>query len=214
LRATAKAIDSNPHRTSQISQITLKLYNGFTRVEAAPLFELKGTRKLMRTAARLRAIGSGLGSKAPQKAARNYLREMVVPPSWTPEEWDLLAHVVRYHRGVLPAAKHKAFAKLAPEQQKLVSALAGILRLARVLRKCGVSSAVGLRIEKSVDALIVYLPGLEESEQAAARAAAGKYLLESALGRPLILKALPATPKIVELPKRDEPAAESAAASD
>lgn len=214
LRATAKALDRNPRRSTQVAQLSRKLFDGLTRVDAAPVLHARSSRRLMRAAARLHAIGRGLDAKSPQKAARKYLRDMVVPLSWTAEEWALLAHIVRYHRGVLPAAKHKAFSKLSAEQQKTVCLLAGILRLARVLRKYGVTTPVGMRMEKSVDALIVHLPGLQESEETAARLAAGKYLLESSLDKPLILKAAPQVPKIVELPKRQEPPAETAAASD
>ena len=215
LRATAKALDGHTHRITQVSQLAMKLFDGLARVEAASLFVTKGARKLLRAAARLHGIGSGLDAKHPQKAARDYLRKMPVPMGWTPEEWELLASIIRYHRGALPDAKHKAFGRLTEEEQKTVSALAGILRLARVLRKCGVTSAIGMHVEKSVDALIVQIPGLEESEEAAARMAAGKYLLESVLGRPLITKHVPAVPKIVELPRREEPPAQdTAAASD
>jgi CHAD domain-containing protein len=215
LRSTAKALDDNPKRTTQVSQITMKLYDGLVRVEASSVFGSKSKRKLLRAAARLHAIGSALETKPPQKAARDYLRDMIGPQGWTHEEWDLLGNIVRYHRGALPDPKHKAFGRLEDEQQKIVSALAGVLRLARVLRKCAVTSAIGLRVEKSVDAFIVYVPGLQESEEAAARLAAGKYLLEASLGRPLLLKALPPQPKVVELPRREEPPThESAAASD
>jgi CHAD domain-containing protein len=213
LRATAKALDGSPRRTTQISQLAMKLFDGLARVEAAPLFATKGARKLLRAATRLHGIGSGLDAKRPQKAARDYLRGMPVPVGWTPEEWELLASVIRYHRGPLPDAKHKAFGRLPEEEQKTVSALAGLLRLARVLRKCGATSAIGLRVEKSVDALIVQVPGLHESEEAAARLAAGKYLLESVLGRPVIMKPAPPVPKIVELPRREESAAPSTAAA-
>jgi len=137
-----------------------------------------------------------------------------VPAGWTEDEWELLGEVVRYHRGATPKAKHKSFGRLRPEQQKAVCVLAGVLRLARALRKCGVESAPGLRIEKSVDALIVYVPGLEETEQTVTRLAAGKYLLESGLEEPLILKSAPAELKVVELPKKEEIRPPSAAASD
>lgn len=214
LRATAKAMDGNAHRTTQVSRVALKLFEGLRQVEALPVFEAKTSRRLMRAAALLHTIGGGLDRKSPQKAARDYLRAMGVPLSWTAEEWEVLTSIVRYHRGVLPDGKHKAFAKLTDDQQKTVSALAGVLRLARVLRKCGVTLVTGIRVEKSVEALIVQLPGLEESEEAAARLAAGKYLLESSLEKPLILKAVPPTPKVVELPRREEPPADTAAASD
>jgi hypothetical protein len=111
---------------------------------------------------------------------------------------------VRYHRGGEPKAKHKTFARLSEDEQKTVRAMAGVLRLARVLRKCGIQSTVGMRVEKSVDALIVRVPGLEDTEETAVRLAAGKHLLESSLGRPLIVKSVPLAPKIVELPKVED----------
>jgi CHAD domain-containing protein len=214
IRATAKALDGNVTRTVRISQIAMKLFDGLVRQQAAPQLSGKGVRKLLRAAGRLHAIGNALDPEAPQKAARRYLREMVVPQGWTREEWEMLVNVVRYHRGSVPDTKHKSFAALSEEQQRMVSLLAGILRLARALRKCGVNSAIGLRVDKSVEALILQLPGLEQSEEAAARLAAAKYLLESSLGRPLLLKAAPTTAKILELPQRQEPPQESAAASD
>ena len=212
IRATARALDGNVRRTSQVSRVALRLYDGFVRVQAAPLFQVRELRKLMRAAARLHGIGSGLDRKSPQRAARDYLRGMVVPPGWTETEWKLLANIVRYHRGAQPQQKQKGFAKLSQEEQKTVSALAGILRLARVLRKCGVESATGMRMEKSLEAIIAHVPGLVESEQGAARLAAGKYLLESILEKPLILKSAPALPKVVELRRTEEIPPESTAA--
>jgi hypothetical protein len=74
-----------------------------------------------------------------------------------------------------------------------------------------VESSKGLRVERSVDALIVRAPGLEDSEAAAARVAAGKHLLETILERPLIVQSAPVETKVVELPRREETVAVAAA---
>lgn len=214
LRSTGRALIGNAARVAQVARLATRLYNELRRAHAAPLFAEKDLRKVMRAAAQIHGIGRRLNPDAPQKAARNFLRDMPVPAGWTEDEWELLGEVVRYHRGATPKAKHRSFGRLRPEQQKAVCVLAGVLRLARALRKCGVESAPGLRIEKSVDALIVYVPGLEETEQTVTRLAAGKYLLESGLEEPLILKAAPAELKVVELPKKEEIRPPSAAASD
>jgi CHAD domain-containing protein len=215
IRATARALNGNARRAAQVARLTTYLYDGVTRAHAAPLFAEKRLRKIMRAAAQIHGIGRALNSDAPQKAARNFLHDMPIPPAWTEDEWELLSNVVRYHRGKLPKAKQKAFARLTPQQQKAVCMLAGVLRLARALRKCGVESGSGLRVEKSVDALIVHVPGLQDTEETVTRLAAGKYLLESTLERPLILKPAPAVLKVVELPKKKEEIQQpSAAASD
>jgi CHAD domain-containing protein len=214
LRVTARALDENARRTGRISRITMKIYDALTRVQAMPTFAEKRYRKVMRAAAYLHGIGPGLDAHAPQKAARDFVRDMEVPAGWTKAEWELLANVVRYHRGEQPGAKHKAFLRLAEEERKAVCALAGVLRLARALRKFGCETTAGLRVEKSVEALIVRVPGLKDTEEAAARLAVGKHLLESVLGRPLILKAVPIPPKVVELPKKEEMTPTAAVASD
>jgi hypothetical protein len=57
-----------------------------------------------------------------------------------------------------------------------------------------------LRAEKSIDAIIIRVPGLTDSAEAAARLAAGKHLLESCLDAPLLVMPAGAQEKIVALP--------------
>ena len=213
-RATARAMDRNYPRTALIAALATRIYDALTRVSAAPVFERKDLRRIMTGAARLHGIGSALNSAAPQKAAREFLRDMDAPPSWLPEEWNLLALVVRYHRGVQPKEKHKAYAKLTPADQTAILAMAGVLRLARVLRKCGIITAKGLRVEKSVDAILISAAELGDSEEIAARLAIGKHLLETVVGRPVILRALPVPGIVLQLPQQQSAYQQSAAASD
>ena len=217
LRATARALEAAHGKILDVSRMAMRLFEGLGRVQAGAAFGDREIRRVMRAAARLHGIGAGLHDGPPQKAARKYLRKLAVPVGWSEQEWELLALVVRYHRGEEPKAKHKAYARLGKEEQTALRAMAGVLRLARVLRKFGVSSAADLHVERSVDALIVRAEGLEDTEESAARIAAGKHLLESVLDRPLIVQVAPGLPKIVELPRVAEtlpPAAAAAASSD
>lgn len=213
LRATARALETNTRRAMLVSRLAMRLFDALARLHTVPALANKNMRRIMRAAARLHGIGAGLDAKSPQKAARKHLKTMVIPPGWTEEEWQLLAEVVRYHRGALPDPNHKSFARFTPEEQKTVCTLAGVLRLARTLSKSGVGFAP-IAVERSGETLMVRVPGLEESEESAARLAAGKYLLEKSLGQPLVVKAVQLAPKLVELPQKQEPPAPSAAASD
>src|SRR5438094_385706 len=130
---------------------------------------------------------------------------LVVPPGWTNEDWELLALAVRYHRGAEPRAKAGSFSKLSAEQQNSVRALAGVLRLARALRKCGVLSGSGFRAEKSADTIVLRVPGLPDDAGTAARLAAGKHLLEEYLRLPLIMKTAAKTEKVVTLAPQQVP---------
>lgn len=214
LRVTARALDEDPSRTSLVSRLSLSLFDGLTRLHTSPLFHSRQLRKVMRAAVRLHGIGTGLDSDSPEKAARAFLRDLTLPAGWTEAEWDIMTAVVRYQRGPTPRPKHKFFARLPESDQRAVSALAGILRLARTLRKCGAESTMGFRVEQSLDAITVQVPGLSDSEQSASRLASGKYLLEAFLGTPLIIRAAPVATKIVQLPTLQALPPQSAAASD
>lgn len=214
LRVTARALDKHAARTSLVSRISMHLFDGFARVHAAPVFQASEMRKVMRAASRLHGIGQGLSSKSPERAARKFLRKMALPAGWTNAEWELMSLVIRYQRGPAPQPDHKSFARLVENDQKTVRALAGVLRLARTLRKCGAETGVGLRFEKSADALIVHVPGLMVSEEAATRLALGKYLLETSLEKPLILRPAPPVLKVVQLPRQENEPPQNAVASD
>jgi CHAD domain-containing protein len=207
LRVLVRSLDENARRSGQVSALAMKLYHGLARVHAAPVFGDKSLRKIMSAAARVHGIGSGLESKVPQKAARNFLMETARAAGWSAEEWQLMATVVRYHRGKQPEVEHNGFAKLNEVERGQVCACAGVLRLARILRKCGVQRTAGVRLEKSVDAVIILVPGLIDTEETAAGIAAGKHLLETCIGCPLLLKAVPMSSNVVELKKRVETAA-------
>jgi CHAD domain-containing protein len=214
LRVTARAVGGNRPRAEQVSRLAICLYSALRRANAAPELKDNQNRKVMRAAAKLNGIGVSLNRKKPRKAARRFMQRLATPPGWNEDEWTLLADAVRYHRGAEPNDNQKRFARMDEKQKRTIFLLAGILRLARVLRKCGIIRASGFSADNSVDAIILRIPGLEDTAETAARLAAGKHLLESTLARPLIVKAAPPAPNVIELPRREQPAPENAAASD
>jgi CHAD domain-containing protein len=199
IRVTARATDTRPRRTAQVSRIAIAIFDALRRAHAAPIFGEHTMRRVLRAAARLQRIGDAVQAASHRKAAQRFLRRLPLPPSWTFEEWELLARTIRYHRGIEPTVDHGSFSRLHEEDQRNVRALAGILRLARALRKCGVDSCVGMRAEKSAEAVILHVPGLADSAETAARLASGKHFLETYLGKPLILKPAPRLEKVVAL---------------
>src|SRR3981081_1691431 len=175
------------------------------RAGSAPAFSDVSLHRVMLAAARLHGCGDAEAGKSPQKAARKFLLGLAIPPGWSNEDWELLALAVRYHRGAEPRAKDGPFSKLSAERQNSVRALAGVLRLARSLRKCGVAKGAGLRAEKSTDAVVLRVPGLADDVETAARLAAGKHLLEDHLRTPLIVKAAAKPDNVLALPSRQVP---------
>ena len=205
LRATARAVDPRPYRTSQVSRIALATFDALRRADSVFAFSGGSLRNVLMGAARLHGVGAKAADGAPQKAARKYLLHLPVPPGWSQEEWELLAFAVRYHRGAEPKTKSGPFSKLSNEQQESIRALAGILRFARALRKCGVESGAGFHAEKSAEAILLHVPGLADDVSVAARLAAGKHLLEEFLHTTLIVKPAIKPAKVVSLPERQVP---------
>src|SRR6266478_437351 len=205
LRATARATDPHSRRTSLISRIAVALFDALRRVDAAPAFADAGFRRILLAAARLQGAGGAVPEESPQKSARKFLLSLAIPPGWTNEEWELLASAVRYHRGAEPSAKSGVFSRFSIERQGKIRALAGLLRFARALRKCGVDTGAGIRAEKSADAVILRVPNLADDVNNAARLAAGKHLLEDYFQYPLIVKPAAKPDKLVTLPARPVP---------
>jgi CHAD domain-containing protein len=190
LRATARAADAHSRRTALVSRIAVRVFEVLRRLRAAPVLHEANMRRLMQAAAELHGVRTISDRSLSPKVVRKFLLTLAVPPNWTSEQWDLMAWAVRFQRGPEPKQKN-GFAKLTGDQQTAVRAVAGVLRLARALRKSGLEGAVGLRGEQSDDAVILSVPGLIDTAEIAARLAAAKHLLESVLEKPLILKSVP-----------------------
>ena len=187
-RTTARAMDSHRRRTTAISRLALLLFDGLATSGALRLRDDDRMRTALRTAAHLHAIRVDRSQCARHKAARNFLRAAPLPLGWTSQDWDLVTHVVRYQRGAEPAPRHKAFAQLSPEQQDCVRGLAGVLRLARSLHRCGLNIATGVHVDTTAAYIRLPVQGLRGTEENAARLAAGKHLLEQYLRRPLFIE--------------------------
>jgi exopolyphosphatase/pppGpp-phosphohydrolase len=147
---------------------------------------------ILEAAALLHGIDVDDRRTARHKAARDFLRALPIPLGWHAHEWALLAEVVRYQRGAEPSARHKQFAQLSPEQRNDVRGLAGVLRLARGLRRCGVTAAA--RIDATAAYVRLRVSGLQDTEDNARLLAAAKHLLEVYLRRPILIERIKAAP--------------------
>ena len=187
LRATALAMDPHPCRTALVSQLALQAFDAL-RATDATVFRNERARRILQAASELHAIGSGSHHASRQKAARDVVRALPAPPGWTRADWDVLALVVRYHRGAEPKRTHRSFARLSKKRQEVVRVLAGVLRLARALRRCGVQARPRLHADATAKAVRLRVIGLMDTRANAARLTAAKHLLDRDLGRPLFIE--------------------------
>jgi hypothetical protein len=187
-RTTSRAMDPHGSRTAVVASLALRVYDGLVRTRGGRRFPNGKLRTILQAAAHLHGIRVDDRSGPRHKAASHFLRSVPVPLGWTASEWDLLTAVIRYHRGAEPAARHKRFARLSAEQRDRVRALAGVLRLARGLHRCGVTGAGGLSVDETAAYVRLCVSSLQDTEDDAARLAAARHLLEGYLRRPIIVR--------------------------
>jgi len=187
LKTTARAADPTFSKTAATGRLAKKLYKELQRTKTINGSDID---TLLRAAASLHGIEPSGKRKAANKDARKFLIHSSAPPGWTAEDWQLLSLVVRYHRGAAPSPEKGSFANLEPAQQSKILLLAGILRVARGLRKGGVLPGAKLRVETKSDSLNIFLEGFSETQAAPKNLDVGRQLLESFLGKSIAFRNL------------------------
>jgi exopolyphosphatase/guanosine-5'-triphosphate,3'-diphosphate pyrophosphatase len=114
---------------------------------------------------------------------------------FTDNEIELIAQVARYHRKSPPKQSHEAFGALAPDDQRRVRVLAGVLRVAIGLDRTHDGAVADLNLVEEDDALVIEVtprPGASlDLELFTATERRG--LLEEVVGRPVRIEASPAS---------------------
>ena len=185
LNATARAADAHPTRTTRVTRLALRLFDALSahagRADAAH------ARAILRAAGQLHGIRATHVHSSLGKAAARFVRTSPVPPGWTSGAWELVSRVVRYHRGGEPSVKHRRFAHLPKASQDVVCGMAGILRLAREVDRQG-ATALHVSPSSATQLLQLHVPGLEYSRKSSVRMAAAQRLLETYLGRQILIE--------------------------
>lgn len=125
----AARLDPDPGHSRHVVRLADQLFVGLQ-----PHFELGDTeRQWLAFAARIHDIGFSIADKGHHKHGEYLVRNATLPGFW-PEEVELLAQLVRFHRGKPPdPTRHEAFRALAPWHQEVVRKLSAILRGADAL---------------------------------------------------------------------------------
>jgi len=178
--------------------------NGHARNAAA-----SEARASLYVAALLHDVGKAKGNKGHHKASRELIKDHRTPLGWKEETMARAAVVARFHTGALPTRSHKALRDLLPNEQKLTIQLAAILRLANALDVAhdGHIRRVQIENEKPAklrtngflrkpavlgkhDAVVIAAEGFADGTPTAQAVAAERYLLETVLRRPVVVKAM------------------------
>jgi CHAD domain-containing protein/HD superfamily phosphodiesterase len=165
-------------------------------------------------AALLHDVGKSNGEKGHHKASRELIRNHVGLLGWNAEAIERAASVARFHSGALPVSGHKALRDLLPEEQKLIIRLSAVLRLANALDSAHDGQIRRVQVEPPHSAaersirvrrvhgflqkapkfgkhepVVIAAEGYLPNSPAAQTIAAERHLLETVLGRPILVRA-------------------------
>ena len=219
MKLWAKALDPDFAHSERVARLALELYDGLrTAGLLGPLQEAtngNGTdpRSSLYLGALLHDVGKVKGDKGHHKVSQELIKAHGTPLGWSAETMQRAAIVARFHCGALPAPNHKAVRDLLPGEQKIVARLAAILRLANALDAAHDGHIRRVKIENTIaesksrqrrtngfvrkpavlgknEALVVGAEGYTSGSPTAQTVAAERYLLETVLRRPVVVKAM------------------------
>lgn len=195
-----KAMDRKPGHSQVIARLAKRLAAQLVRAGACESCGEASFRRPLEAAARLSGIRIAEAGGRREKAARKFLLDSALPPTWRREDWERVAWSLRFKRGPAPGEKNKRFSRLPAEQRAAIAQMAGILRLANALRKCGVTAGSALRMEAVPPGLLLHVvaggvTSREDSPEQAAHMEKAKALLETSLGKTIVIRVEPADEK-------------------
>ena len=121
----ADRCDDRPEHSANVARISLEIFDQLWDV----LGVAQSNRRLLEAAALLANVGVVISHSKHHLHSYYVIRNSELV-GLNDREIEIIAQVARYHRKGLPKLDHPEFAVLAPDDQKLVQALAGVLRVA------------------------------------------------------------------------------------
>jgi exopolyphosphatase/guanosine-5'-triphosphate,3'-diphosphate pyrophosphatase len=215
MKLWAKALDPDFAHSERVARLALELYDGLNA--AGLLSSLNsarpGARSILYVAALLHDVGKAKGNKGHHKESLELIKAHGTPLGWQAENMARAAVVARFHCGALPTRSHRALRDLLPDEQKITIQLAAILRLANALDAAHDGHIRRLRIANAPaqsqdhkrrtngllrkpaklgpnEALVIAAEGFVADSFTAQAVAAQRYLLETVLRRPIVIRAM------------------------
>ncbi len=213
MKLWAKALDPDFAHSERVSRFAMELYDGLLATGLLDFANAAEARSTLQIAALLHDVGKSEGNKGHHKASFDLIRSHTNPLGWKPEYLQRAAIIARFHGGALPMRNHKVLRDLLPDEQKITIQLAAVLRLANAFDAAHDGHIRRVKIE-SVDmpsknpkrrsngllrksakmppnqALVIAAEGFVAGSATAQAVAAERYLLETVLRRPVVVKAM------------------------
>ena len=204
MKLWASALDPDFAHSERVAKLSVELYDGLMRSGflasgSSDLSNGNGARSSLQIAALLHDVGKSKGNKGHHKASFDLIKSHETPLGYKDEDMRRAALVARFHCGALPTRSHKALRDLLPAEQKVAIQLAAVLRLANALdathdghigRVSVEGKSAGNHRGGRPGCVVVEAEGYSPRSDVARTAAAERYLLETVLRRPVMVKAM------------------------
>lgn len=171
---------SGDEHPAQVTRLALRIFD-----ELQPLHGLGARERFwLQCAGLLHDIGWAEGWKAHHKASlRMILEDLTLP--LPRRERLIVGSIARYHRRALPSPEHAHYAALKPKDQRVVSVLAGFLRVADGLDCSHESAVADLTAEVTPGEIVLHLQVRGDAEDECQDTRGKADLLEQVFGRGL-----------------------------
>jgi len=184
----ADVLDEDPEHSAVVASLALQLFDATARWHRLGDQE----RELLEAAALLANVGLFVAHSGHHKHSYYLIRNAEQLTGFTDHEIEVIAQVARYHRKSAPKLSHLEFAALGPEDQTLVRALAGILRVAIALDRGHASVVDGVRAgggARAKDPIVLEVHGQPGADVALELYSADerKGMLEELLGHAVVV---------------------------
>jgi exopolyphosphatase/pppGpp-phosphohydrolase len=189
MRMWAAFHDPDNRHSELVTKLALEIFDGLAREGFLPQSE--PARRILEAAAVMHDVGRDKG-KGHRKRGYKKIRNIKPPVGWTEEYLQCVAIVAHYHQGALPPSTHPIFAGLPAQRRSELLPLAGVLRLANALDEQHDGRIRSLALEKRKEIVVIYAEGLTNAVNSyGEQLARARYLLESTIRTPIVLKPLP-----------------------
>lgn len=188
LQAWSAFMETDLQHSRRVARFALQIHDSLARFNLLKGVD-KNSRELLKAAATVHEVGRSAGSKNHHKSTQRMVGNLDRIVGWTRQEVMAMASVARYHRGALPQAARLRDVPVA--QRKIITLLAGILRLANALDDERDGQIQRIKVSQQANYIVIQAQGLRQDSMLAEKIAAARHLLEINCGVPVLVRTMP-----------------------
>jgi exopolyphosphatase/guanosine-5'-triphosphate,3'-diphosphate pyrophosphatase len=188
MKLWASLLDPDFRHAQRVARFATQILDELTRLGLSSAPDHERLRRVLLLAAYTHDVGLVKRDSGHHKKSARMLERLPAPLGWPSDELKQAAVVARFHRGALPHPRHKDLHTLPAEQRRPTIFLASILRLANAFDSLRDGRVERLRFEAHDGQLVLWADGLVPMTRNAEKVSGARYLLETWLRRPIVVK--------------------------